>query len=235
MKVAIMQPYLFPYIGYWQLIHAVNRFVIYDDVNYIKGGWINRNRILINGEPAYITVPLHQPSPFKRICDTTLKPSSSWRDKQIKMVEITYRKAPSFAVAFPVIERLIRHGTDSLPDYLAHQLRTLSAFMGLNTEFVASSRCYENSDLPGQARILDICRREGATVYVNPLGGQELYDPSAFRAFGIDLRFIVMRSFSYHQRSKGFVPYLSIIDALMEIGPTETRQHLDAFDLAEKT
>ena len=234
MKLAIMQPYFFPYIGYWQLIRAVNRFVIYDDVNYIKGGWINRNRILINGEPAYLTVPLHQPSPFKRICDTTLTPSSSWRDRRVKMVEITYRKAPSFAVVFPVVERLIRHETDSLPDYLVHQLRTLSAFMGINTEFVLSSRCYENSNLPGQARVLDICRREGAKIYINPLGGQELYDRQAFRDFGIDLRFIAMRSFPYQQRSKRFVPYLSIIDALMEIGPIETMQHLDAFDLVEK-
>ena len=233
MKLAIMQPYFFPYIGYWQLIHAVNRFVIYDDVNYIKGGWINRNRILINGEPAYITVPLNQPSPFKRICDTTLQPSSSWRDRQVKKVELTYRKAPRFAAVFPVVERLIRHETDSLPDFLAHQLRTLSAFMGIATEFVPSSRCYENSDLPGQTRIIDICRREGATAYINLLGGRTLYDPKAFRDFGIDLRFITMRSFPYRQRSKGFAPSLSIIDALMEIGPIEIRQHLDAFDLVE--
>lgn len=234
MKLAIMQPYFFPYLGYWQLIHAVNRFVIYDDVNYIKGGWINRNRILINGAPSYITVPLHHPSPFKRICDTSLQPSSSWRDRQVKMVEVTYRKAPRFAVVFPLLERLIRHETDSLPDYLAHQLRTLSAFMGIDTEFVSSSRCYANSNLPGQARLLDICVREGATIYINPAGGRELYNPDAFRACGIDLRFIVMRSFPYRQRSRGFVPYLSIIDALMEIGPIETRKHLDAFELVEK-
>jgi hypothetical protein len=235
MKLAIMQPYFFPYIGYWQLIHAVHRFVIYDDVNYIKGGWVNRNRILINGGPAYITVPLHHPSPFRRICDTTLQPSTSWRDSQVRMLETTYRRAPRFAVVFPVVERLIRHETDSLPEYLAYQLRTLAAFMGIETEFVSSSRRYANSNLPGQARLLDICCREGATTYINPAGGRELYDPSAFRTFGIDLRFIVMRSFQYRQRSKGFVPRLSIIDALMEIGPVETRRHLDAFDLVEKS
>ena len=82
MKIAIMQPYFFPYIGYWQLIHAVDHFVIYDDVNYIKGGWINRNRILINGKPAYITVPLHKASAFKRICDTDLQPSPFWRGRE---------------------------------------------------------------------------------------------------------------------------------------------------------
>jgi hypothetical protein len=235
MKLAIMQPYFFPYLGYWQLIHAVDRFVIYDDVNYIKGGWINRNRILINGRPAYITVPLHRPSSFKRICDTTLQPSTSWREREVRMVEVTYRKAPGFAVVFPVLERLIRHETDNLPDYLAHQLRTLSAFMGIGTEFVSSSRCYANGNLSRQARLLDICSREGATIYINPAGGQHLYDPCAFRACGIDLRFIVMRCNPYRQRAKAFVPDLSIIDALMEIGPIETRNYLDAYHLVERT
>lgn len=226
-----MQPYFFPYIGYWQLIHAVDRFVIYDDVNYIKGGWINRNRILINGEPAYITAPLHQPSPFKRICDTALQPLPIWRDKLVKMVEITYRKAPCFTEVFPVVKELIRHETDNLSEYLAYQLQTLSAFMGIKTEFVVTSRCYANNDLSGQARILDICKREGAPTYINPQGGQALYDGEAFGKAGIDLRFIVMRPLSYKQRTAGFVPYLSVIDALMEIGPIEVRHHLDAFDL----
>jgi hypothetical protein len=234
MKLAIMQPYFFPYVGYWQLIHSADRFVIYDDVNFIKGGWINRNRILIKGEPAYITVPLHQASSFKRICDTTLQPSSSWRDKRVKMVEMTYRKAPSFAEVFPVIEQLIRYETDSLTDYLAHQLQTLCAFIGINTEFVTTSRCYANSDLFGQQRVLDICFREGATVYINPQGGQDLYESSTFRSCGLSLRFIVTRPFAYRQRSSAtFVPYLSIIDALMELGPIQVRQHLDAFDLIE--
>ena len=231
MKLAIMQPYFFPYIGYWQLIHAVDRFVIYNDVNFIKGGWINRNRILINGEPAYITVPLHQSSPYKRICEISLQSSHAWRDKLIKTVEITYRKSPSFAEVFPIVERIIRYQTDNLSDYLVYQLQTLSTFMGINTEFVVTSRCYNNNDLSGQDRVLDICNREGATTYFNPQGGQTLYDTETFRNAGIDLRFIVMRPLPYKQRAIGFVPYLSIIDALMEIGPVEIKDHLDAFDL----
>ena len=231
MKLAIMQPYFFPYIGYWQLIYAADRFVIYDDVNYIKGGWINRNQILINREPAYITIPLDQPSPYKPICDMAMQSSSTWRDKLVKMIEMTYRKAPSFAEVFPVVEKVIRHESNNLSDYLANQLRTLSAFMGIITEFVVTSRCYENNDLSGQARILDICKREGATTYINPQGGRALYDTESFRNAGIDLRFIVMRPISYKQRANRFVPHLSIIDALMEIGPVEIKHHLDAFDL----
>jgi len=231
MKLAIMQPYFFPYIGYWQLIHAVDRFVIYDDVNYIKGGWINRNRILINGEPIYITVPLYRSSPFKRICDISSQPSLVWRDKLVRMVETTYAKASCFGDVFPVVERLIRYEANNLSDYLRHQLQTLAAFMGINTEFVVTSRHYKNDHLSGQARILDICKRERATHYINPQGGKTLYDTETFLNAGIDLRFIVMHPLPYKQRAAGFVPYLSIIDALLEIGPVELKQHLDAFDL----
>jgi len=231
MRLAVMQPYFFPYIGYWQLIHAVDRFVIYDDVNYIKGGWINRNRILINEKPAYITVPLHQSSPNKCIYDITLQPGTFWRDKLVKMVEITYRKAPHFDEVFPVMEGLIRYEAQNLADYLTHQLLSLSAFMKIKTEFVATSRCYANNGLSGQSRLLDINKREGATTYINPQGGQALYDAEVFRHAGIDLKFIVMRPLTYRQGASGFFPNLSIIDSLMEIGPDEVRNHLDAFDL----
>lgn len=230
-SLAIMQPYLFPYIGYWQLIHAVDRFVVYDDVNYIKGGWINRNRVLINGEPTFITVPLYQPSSFKRICDISLQPSLLWRNKLARTVEITYRKAPFFAEVFPVIDKLMRYESDNLAHYLAHQLQDLAAFMGIKSEFVVTSRCYKNNELSSQERIIDICKREGAGTYINPQGGQALYDTETFRGAGIDLRFIVMRPLPYKQRAAGFIPFLSIIDTLMEVGANEIKHHLDAFDL----
>lgn len=226
-----MQPYFFPYIGYWQLIHAVDRFVIYDDVNYIKGGWINRNRILINGKPVFITAPLRQSSPYKRICDLSLQKTPGWRDKLVRSVEITYGKAPCFGKVFPVIENLIRHKADNLAEYLAHQILTLSRFMGIETDFVTTGRGYGNNSLSGQERIIDICRREGANTYINPQGGQALYDTETFRKAGIDLRFIIMRPLPYPQRVVGFVPCLSIIDALMELGPVEMMHHLDSYDL----
>lgn len=231
MTLAIMQPYFFPYIGYWQLIHAVNRFVICDDVNYITGGWINRNRILINGEPAYITMPLSHASQNRRICHISLLPGTVWRNRMVKSIEHAYRKAPFFAEVFPVVERLIRHEAENLSDYLAHQLQTMVAFMGINTEFVMTSRCYKNDHLSGQARVLDICKREGAATYINPQGGRTLYATETFCAEGLDLRFIVMRPLPYKQRAAGFIPYLSIIDALMEIGPVEIMHHLMNFDL----
>jgi WbqC-like protein family len=231
MKMAIMQPYFFPYIGYWQLIHAVDRFIIYDDVNFIKRGWVNRNRILINGEATYIVAPIIKASQNKKICDLSLDPWPVWKDKMVKSIEMAYRKSPFFAQLYPLIEKLICHEADNLSDYLSHQLQAMASFTGIKTEFVVTSRFYGNNDLSGEARILDICKREGATTYINPQGGQALYDTETFHNAAIDLRFIVMRPISYKQRANRFVPHLSIIDALMEIGPVEIMHHLDAFDL----
>ncbi len=231
MKVAIMQPYFFPYIGYWQLIHAVDRFVIYDDVNYIKGGWINRNRILINGEPTYITMPLYHSSPYKHICDISIQSSPAWRDRLVKMVETTYRNAPYFAEAFSIVENVIRHEATNLSDYLVHQLQSLATFMGINTEFVISSRCYENNDLSGQERILDICKRENANTYVNPQGGQALYDRTTFTRWGLDLKFLIPSAIEYKQFGSLHVPWLSIIDVMMFNSKSQLRTLLNRYEL----
>lgn len=215
MKVAIMQPYFFPYIGYWQLIHAVNRFVIYDDVNYIIRGWVNRNRIPINGEPTYITVPIRKTSQNKRICDLSLDPSPVWQNKMVKSIEMAYRKAPYFAEVYPFIEKLIRHDADNLSDYLSYQLQAIASFIGINTAFVVTSRCYENNGLSGQGRILDICKREGATTYINPQGGQALYERTNFTQYGVELKFLIPSAIEYKQFGTTHVPWLSIIDVMM--------------------
>jgi hypothetical protein len=174
---------------------------------------------------------LKQSSSYKLICDIVMQTSPLWRHKLVRMIEMTYRKAPSFDEVFPVVEKLICHQTDSLSEYLSNQLQTLSLFMGIDTKFVLSSRCYENKELTGQERILDICKQEVATVYVNPQGGQALYDTESFRNSGMDLRFMVTHPIPYKQRAERFVPSLSIIDVLMENGPLEIKCHLDAFDL----
>jgi hypothetical protein len=231
MKLAIMQPYFFPYIGYWQLIHAVDRFVIYDDVNYIKGGWINRNRLLVNGKPTYVTVPMNQASSYKRICDIYLQPSIIWRDKLIKMVEFTYRRASYFADVFPIIEIIIRYKSNNLSDYLVYQLQILSAFMGINTEFIISSRCYKNNHLSGQARILDVCKHESATTYINPQGGQALYERSAFMNCGVDLKFLIPTPIEYKQFGSVFMPWLSIIDVMMFNSQSQLHTLLNKFEL----
>lgn len=230
-----MQPYFFPYIGYWQLIHAVDRFVIYDDVNYIKGGWINRNRILINGAPHYISVPLYKSSPNKRIFEISIQDSPDWRHRMVKTIDNAYRNAEFFEEVFPVIEGLIVNRMDTLAEYLAQQIRVISEFIGIKSELIASSRHYGNSDLCGQSRVLDICKCEGASIYINAQGGQALYNSEIFCDAGIDLRFLVTRPMMYRQRVAGFLPHLSIIDVLMEIGPAQVRRYLDEYDLIKSS
>ncbi len=230
--VAIHQPYFFPYIGYWQLIHAVDRFVIHDDVNYIKQGWVNRNRLLLNNEIAYITLPLHQASRSKKIRELTLHTQPDPRDKLARRVAVAYRKAPYFADVYPLIEELICHDANNLSDYLAHQLQTLSRFMGISTEFVVTSRNYGNDELKAQERVIDMCKREGATTYINSRGGQALYDTNAFRSAGIGLRFLISRPLKYSQWGAEFAPDLSIIDVLMFNSIYRvSRDFLGSFDL----
>ena len=234
MKLAIMQPYFFPYIGYWQLIRSVDRFIIFDDVNYINRGWVNRNRILINGAPSYFTVPLHQASQNKKIYEIKTAEGSIWRDKLLKMIEITYRRASCFSDVFPVVEELISCEKDNLSEYLAYQLKVMAVFMDIDTEFVKTSRIYGNEYISGEDRILDICKKENATIYINPQGGQYLYNYNRFEKLGVELYFLFVHSIIYKQRSPVFVPYLSIIDVLMEVGPKGIKRYLDAFELHSK-
>ena len=225
-----MQPYFFPYLGYWQLIHAVDKFVIFDDVNYINKGWINRNRILVNQQPCYFIMPLKQASQNKLICDIDLD-SSNWRDKLLKTIENTYRKSLFFAEVFPAIEKIILFNTQNLADFLTNQLLELSVFMEIKTEFVLTSRKYENQFLSGRDRVIDICKQEKTDIYLNAIGGQTLYDAKTFSDAGIGLQFIEMKPLSYPQKSTEFVPYLSIIDALMNVGIEGVKEHLNAFEL----
>jgi hypothetical protein len=231
MKLAIMQPYFFPYIGYWQLMHAVDRFVIYDDVNYITRGWVNRNCILNFGKPIYITAPLQHASPNKLICDTSLQHANFWRAKLVKMVENTYRKAPFFNKCFPIIENIIHYDANNLSDYLVYQLRTLSTHMGVRVEFVLTSRSYKNNDLSGQERVIDICKREGATAIINPQGGQALYYRANFEQSGLDLKFLIPSSIEYKQFGATHVPWLSIIDVMMFNSPNQVSKLLNQYKL----
>lgn len=230
--LAVMQPYLFPYLGYWQLLQAADRHVVYDDVNFIKGGWINRNRLLVAGQVAYVTVPLHGASSFSRICDIALDTRAPWRDKLVRTIAFNYRRAPAFAQVFPTIERIVQHEAAMLADYLLNQLRAMAQWLGIEAEIVPTSRAYGNAHLHGQDRVLDLCRREAATTYVNLPGGRALYDARAFASAGVALRFVQPRPLQYPQTAPGFAPGLSVIDALMALGVDGTRRALRDFDLA---
>lgn len=229
--IAIMQPYFLPYIGYFQLMAAVDRFVVFDDVNYINRGWINRNRLLLNGEAHTFTVPLHGASQNKLICDIELADDDGWRDKLLRTIRQAYAKAPCRAQVFPLMECIICHPAHRLDEFLLHSLREIAGYLDLATEIVGSSRSYGNAQLHGQERILDICKQEGAARYINAIGGEALYDREYFREQCIELKFLRSRPLSYAQGKGEFVPWLSILDVLMFNPQPEVQRLLGEMDL----
>ncbi|MBO0952420.1 WbqC family protein [Fibrella forsythiae] len=232
MTLAIMQPYVLPYIGYIQLLNAVDTFVFYDDVAFINRGWVNRNRLLVNGNEYLFTIPLKDASQNKLIREIELANDPKWRGKLLKTIEQSYRKAPQYGVIMPMAERIINFQADTIADYIFHSFSELTTHLGITTRLVASSTVYENGHLKAQERIVDICRQEGAERYINPIGGTELYSQSAFEPIGCELRFIQPRRVTYPQTGGGeFVPWLSIVDLLMNLDAETIRPLLTEFDL----
>jgi hypothetical protein len=215
MKVAVMQPYFFPYIGYFQLINAVDTFVIYDDVNYIKKGWINRNNILVNGTKNLFTIPLKEASQNKLIKEICISEFPKWRDKFIKTIEMNYRKSPQFGEVHEIITNSLKYNGNTIAELNLFTIKAIANYLDIKTEFIDSSSKYNNKFLKGPDRILDICLRENAGIYINPIGGAELYGKENFTANNVNLSFIKTGTIDYKQFNNKFVPGLSIIDILM--------------------
>jgi hypothetical protein len=229
MNIAIMQPYFFPYIGYFQLVRAVDKFVFYDDVNFIKNGWINRNRILLNNRAAYITVQLNGASSFKRISYVEFTDN---RGKLKKAIEQAYKKAPYFNSAWAVINDCLDLKTNLMSELAAYSVVQVSKYLVLNVLFETSSAHYlETKNLESAERIKEICRISGASRYINPIGGMELYKKDDFATAGVDLRFIKSNDIRYAQNKNEFIPWLSIIDVMMFNSPEEIREMLNQYEL----
>jgi hypothetical protein len=233
-KLGIMQPYLFPYIGYFQLMHAVDRFVVYDDVTFIKQGWINRNRILINGEASFFSVPIKHASSFTSIRDTRIDDDAQhrrWVAKLLKTFDNAYRRAPEFPHVFPMVEAVLARAATHVAELAVDSLRVVADYLDIRTPWVETSTIYGNSDLKGEDRVLDICRVEQASAYINPAGGVELYSRERFAAEGVALGFLKPRPIEYSQFKGPFVPWLSIVDVLMFNSRSSCQELLDHCDV----
>jgi len=234
-RLAIMQPYVFPYIGYFQLIHAVDRFVVYDDVAFIKQGWINRNRILVNGAPSFFTIPVKDASSHRLICDTLIdddRQHERWTHKLLKSFDNAYRRAPQFASVFPLVESVVAARPTRIADLAVASLKAVVRFLDLRAAFVESSTAYGNAHLKGEERVLAICAAESATEYINVSGGRALYSPERFRSRSVRLAFLEPLPVEYRQFGGAFVPWLSIIDVLMFNSVERVKALLDAYELA---
>lgn len=231
MKVAIMQPYLFPYIGYFQLLNCVDTIVIYDDVNYIKKGWINRNKILVNGISNLFTISLKDSSQNKHINQIEISDGSNWRENLIKKIEYAYKKAPLFDDIFPLISEIIKNEESNLSSYLIFSLKKISNYLRIDTNFVTSSELVKDNSLKGQDKIVEICRIMNASEYINAIGGLDLYENNIFLKNNVTLKFIKAKPVIYSQFKNEFVPWLSIIDVLMFNSIKEIKMMLKEYEL----
>ncbi len=213
MKVGIMQPYFFPYLGYWQLINAVDKFVIYDDVNFINRGWINRNCIYVNNNLKYINVHLNAASQNKKI--NQIEVLSEKTKSNIQLIKKEYVKAPYFEIVFPLLQKILMNEEKNLTDFLAFSIIVLCEYMGIKTDILLSSELKKNNTLKGQDKIIDICKLLGATQYYNAIGGKKLYNEKDFINNGIELSFLEMNKMYYKHYEENVETNLSIIDVLM--------------------
>jgi hypothetical protein len=228
-----MQPYLFPYFGYVQLIQAADIFVIYDDAQFMKGGWINRNRILSANGPQAFTLQLIGASANKQINQIEVGAN---RNKLLRTIEQTYAKAPYITETKAYIESCFAYDDNNLGAFLGNSLMELAKLLDLPTQFKLSSELAYDRNSSAQNKVLTMCQMLGATRYINAEGGRELYNNEPFEAAGIELKFLqhIPTPYQQHRRAHDFEPRLSVIDALMNVGISGVRGLLNDFTLEAK-
>ena len=227
-----MQPYLFPYIGYFQLMNAVDKFVILDDVNFVKRGWINRNRILVNGKAHLFTIPLKGASQNKNIKDIQISDEENRRDKLLKTIKLNYKKAPFFSQdVSQLVKSIISSQEKLISRMIVKSIEKINNYLNIKTIIIESSDIYNNLHLKREDRIIDICLQEKASHYINLIGGKDIYSKEAFLQKGIILHFLQPELVSYKQSDNEFIPGLSIVDVLMFNGKSDVKQFLKCYTL----
>lgn len=230
MKLAIMQPYWFPYIGYWQLLSLADVFVIYDNIQYTKKGWVSRNRYLSNGKDEVFSIALTAGASDLDVRDREISPSFD-RQRVLRRLEGAYRRAPFFSAAFDLIQRLVNNPASNLFVYVNQSVGGICEYLGIETPRLVSSSVEPLTTARGQDRVIALCQSLGAAEYINPIGGVELYNGKDFERYGVKLRFLRSRLVPYSQFGHPFVPWLSIIDVLMFNSLDQIRQMLGAYDI----
>jgi WbqC-like protein family len=233
-SVAVMQPYFFPYLGYLQLLAHVDVFVVYDDTQYVKQSWINRNRILEHGAPAYLTLPVASGSHRELICEKRLHAPRYHQRKLLPRIRHAYHAAPQLDSLSAFLEPLFAGADETIASFNVRVLRALQELLGLRSRLVlASERAYPRCRT-AQERVILICLEEGGARYVNPIRARSLglYDQATFIEAGLELSYLSTNAdIHYNQNGGPFVPDLSVIDVLMFNTPAQVRELLERFVL----
>lgn len=212
MKVGIMQPYFMPYIGYFQLMAAVDVYVIFDDVNYIKRGWSARNNIIVNGQKHLFNISVKGGSQNNLYNQVVVTDDFK---KFRKTLEMNYRKAPFFKETIKILDKVFCYDNRRFNYFMKNSYEQILQYIGIEKRFLLSSELANDKQLKGMDKILNICETLEADEYYNAIGGIGLYSKSEFNKKGISLKYVKSDLQPYHQFSKEFIPALSIIDVLM--------------------
>ena len=231
MKVGIMQPYFFPYIGYWQLLNVVDKYVILDDVNFIKKGWINRNRILNGDKDEFIRITIEKIIQNRRINEHYLFEKEKSFGLLLRTIRENYSKAPFFSKTYALIEHILSFEGDNVADFLSFQISEICEYLDINTEILRASGLQKDESLKAQDMIIDACKNLGADEYYNAIGGVELYNREAFEKAGMQLHFLKAKLSEYKQYGGAFVPGLSIIDVMMFNDKDGIREQLNDYEI----
>lgn len=226
MKIGIMQPYFLPYIGYWQLLNAVDTFVIYDNIKFTKKGWINRNRYLQNGKDTLFSIPLKKDSDFLDIRERIIADVYD-KIKLINQLKNAYYKAPFLNDVFPIVEKIINYNCINLFDYLLGSIKEVCLFLNIDyLKIIISSTIQIDHSLKSEDKVLAICKKLGATEYFNALGGIELYNRNMFESENIKLNFLKTKPIEYKQFNGEFISRLSIVDVMMFNSKERIKEYL---------
>ena len=232
MILAAHQPYFIPYLAYWQLIGAVDHFLIADDYAFMKQGWINRNRILINGKPNFFRIEVNGQSSYRYINETEILPINV--SDKMKTVYMAYHKAPYYQEGAKLMEEILSYQELNLSRFLTHSIYKVCDYLGITTPISFTSDIPGNSSFHLEQRIYDFCKAHNADVFVNAIGGQELYSFEEFRQHGIKLRFINCSHPEYKQFNNPFVGQLSILDAIMFNSKEELQMLLQKYTFIDE-
>lgn len=231
MKIGIMQPYFLPYLGYFQIMKACDKYVVYDNIQFTKKGWIHRNRMLLNGKDAMFSLPLKSDSDFLDINQRCLADGfEKEKNKILGQIKSAYGKAPQFKTVYPIIESIFNYPDANLFNYIFNAINTIKDYLQIETPLVVSSTIDMDHELKSKYRVMEIVKCLGGDTYINPIGGMELYDKQEFANSGIALHFHKMQSVVYPQFKNEFVPYLSILDLMMFVDRDTLIGYLDRFD-----
>jgi len=210
-----MQPYFLPYIGYFQLINIVDKFVVYDNVQYIKSGWINRNRYLLNNKDRYFTIPVKKFSKQQNIINIEISKNYQ-REKILRQFYNAYKKALCFEEIYKLLNEIIMFPSQNLFEYTFFSISTICKYLNINTKIYISSKIDYDNTLKSENKVIDICNSLNGTIYINPEGGKKIYKKVNFKKFKLNLKFLHTKDYKYKQfDTKIFIPRLSIVDMLM--------------------